>query len=98
MNYINLYYKHSNMEKEIIEHVAYIKMSKNRYKVLKSLNEGIKIPSEIADETDIRLNHVSALLKDLKEHDFVLCLNENDSKGRMYILTETGKTVLNILQ
>ena len=37
------------MEKEIIEHIAYIKMSKNRYKVLKSLNEGIKIPSEIAN-------------------------------------------------
>ena len=27
-----------------------------------------------------------------------VCLNENDSKGRMYVLTETGKTVLNILQ
>lgn len=98
MDYIILYYKHSIMEDEIIEYVAYIKMSKNRYKVLKSLNEGIKIPSEIANETDIRLNHVSALLKDLKDHDFVLCLNENDSKGRMYVLTETGKTVLNILQ
>jgi len=98
MDYIILYYKHSNMENEIIEHVAYIKMSKNRYKVLKSLDDGIKIPSEIANETNIRLNHVSALLKDLKDHDFVLCLNENDTKGRMYILTETGKTVLNILQ
>lgn len=98
MDYINLYYKHSIMENETIKCVAYIKMSKNRYKVLKSLNEGMKIPSEIANETNIRLNHISALLKDLKEHDFVLCLNEDDTKGRMYILTETGKTVVNILQ
>ena len=86
------------MEKKIIEYVAYIKSSKNRYKVLKSINNEMKIPSEIANETDIRLNHISALLKDLKKHDFVLCLNEEDSKGRMYVLTEIGKTVLNILQ
>lgn len=85
------------MEKEIIESVAFIKSSKNRYKVLKSLNEGIKLPSEISRETEIRLNHVSALLKDLKENGFVICLNENHKKGRMYILTKTGKTVINIL-
>ena len=86
------------MEPEIIESVAFIKSSKNRYKVLKSLNEGIKIPSEISKETDIRLNHVSALLKDLKENDLIICLNENHKKGRMYTLTETGKTVINILK
>ncbi len=97
MNYIILYYKYIDMENDIIEHVAYIKSSKNRYKVLKSLTEGIKIPSEISNETNIRLNHVSALLKDLKEHDFVLCLNEKDSKGRMYVITDIGKSVLNIL-
>lgn len=86
------------MEKEIIESVAFIKSSKNRYKVLKSLEEGIKIPSEISRETEIRLNHVSALLKDLKENDYVICLNENHKKGRMYALTDTGKTVINILK
>ena len=86
------------MEKEIIDSVAFIKSSKNRYKVLKSLEKGIKIPSEISKETEIRLNHVSALLTDLKEHDFVICLNEDYKKGRMYTLTETGKTVISILK
>ncbi|WP_405290493.1 ArsR family transcriptional regulator [Methanobrevibacter sp.] len=86
------------MENEIIESVAFIKSSKNRYKVLYSLSEGIKIPSEISRETEIRLNHVSALLKDLKENGYVVCLNENYKKGRMYALTETGKNVLNILK
>lgn len=86
------------MENEIIDSVAYIKSSKNRFKVLKTLEEGIKIPSEISRETEIRLNHVSALLSDLKEHGFVICINENYKKGRMYTLTETGKTVINILK
>ena len=86
------------MEKEIIDSVAFIKSSKNRYKVLKSLEEGIKLPSEISRETDIRLNHVSALLTDLKEHGYVVCLNEDYKKGRLYTLTDTGKTVINILK
>ncbi len=86
------------MEKEIIDLVAYIKSSKNRYKVLKSLETGVKLPSEISSETEIRLNHVSALLTDLKEHEYVVCLNEDYKKGRMYTLTENGKTVINILK
>lgn len=85
------------MEENIIDDLAYIKSSKNRYRVLRSLIEGIKIPSEISKETDIRLNHVSALLSDLKEKDYVLCLNENYTKGRMYTLTEKGKSVINML-
>ena len=86
------------MKKEIIGKVAYIKSSKNRYKVLQTLYDDFKLPSEISKETDIRLNHVSALLKDLKENDFVLCLNEDDAKGRMYVITDTGKEVINILR
>ena len=54
------------MKKEIIGKVAYIKSSKNRYKVLETLYDDFKLPSEISKETKIRLNHVSALLKDLK--------------------------------
>ena len=86
------------MENDIIDSVAYIKSSKNRLKVLKSLEGGIKIPSEISRETEIRLNHVSALLSDLKEKGYVICLNEHHKKGRMYTLTDTGKTVINILE
>ena len=78
------------MDQEIIEGISYIKSSKNRLKIIKVLNNGFKIPSEISSETNIRLNHVSKLLSELKENNIVECLNEKDKKGRLYCLTNYG--------
>lgn len=82
------------METKVINGIAYMKSSKNRQKVLNSLNENMKIPSEISKDTNIRLNHVSALLKELKDNDLVECLNEESKKGRLYTLTKIGKKVI----
>ncbi|MDD6285090.1 MAG: winged helix-turn-helix domain-containing protein [Methanobacteriaceae archaeon] len=78
------------MNQEIIEGISYIKSSKNRLKIIKIINTEIKIPSEISSETNIRLNHVSKLLSELKENNIVECLNEKDKKGRLYRLTDYG--------
>lgn len=55
------------------------------------------MPSEIAEKTGIRLNHVSAFLKELKEYDIVECLNEDNKKDRLYQLTGLGKNAINKL-
>ncbi len=50
-------------------------------------------PSEISDKTKIRLNHVSNFLKDLKDNNLVICLNDSDKRGRLYQITDLGKKV-----
>ena len=53
-----------NMELEILK--EYVRISKYRYKVVKVL-DGVKIPSQISMECGIRTNHISKVLKELKE-------------------------------
>ncbi|MCD7780095.1 MAG: winged helix-turn-helix domain-containing protein [Candidatus Gastranaerophilales bacterium] len=86
------------MDIKLIEGLSYIKSSKNRLKIICDLHRDLKIPSEISNDTGIRLNHVSKILSDLKEKNIVECLNENDKKGRLYHLTEYGLQLYNYLK
>ena len=60
---------------------------------MKSLDGEVKIPSEIANDTEIFQNHISNTLRQLKEHKLIECINPEFRKGRLYRLTEKGKTV-----
>ncbi len=60
---------------EIFRLVGYVMASEYRTNILKSIGEKIKIPSAIAEDTGLRTNHVSNVLKDLKENSLVVCLN-----------------------
>ncbi len=60
---------------------------------MKSLNEETKMPSKIAKDTNIRINYMSNILRDLKEHELVECINPEVRKGRLYRLTKKGKNV-----
>jgi len=79
------------MDVEMIDAISFIKSSEYRQKIIKALQDNILIPSEISQKTNLRLSHISAYLKDLKEHHIVECLNEKNKKGRLYQLTELGK-------
>lgn len=57
---------------------------------MKSLDGNVKIPSEIANDTEIFQNHISATLRQLKEHDLIECINPEVRKGRLYRLTDKG--------
>lgn len=82
---------------EIFQLVGYVIASEYRTNILKSIGKEIKIPSAIAEEIGLRTNHVSNVLKDLKEHDLVVCLNEQARKGRLYKNTDLGLEVLKFL-
>jgi predicted transcriptional regulator len=82
---------------EIFDLVGYVMASDYRTKILKSIGDGIKIPSAIAEEIGLRTNHVSNVLKDLKDKNLVVCLNENARKGRLYKNTEYGLEILKYL-
>ena len=78
---------------EMLKEVGYIQVSTYRTKVIKSLDGEVKIPSQIAKDTDILQNHMSATLKQLKEHELVECINPEVRKGRLYRLTDKGEII-----
>lgn len=87
------------MNPKLIKGITIIKTSEYRRKILESLlNVDYLTPSEIAKKTDIRLNHVSNFLRDLKEENLIICLNDQEKRGRLYQITELGKNVLNSIQ
>ncbi len=86
------------MDSIMIQGLRLLKTSENRLKILKLLNNGkVQTPTEIAKETNIVVNHVSTFLKEFKEHGLVICLNEEDKRGRLYQITENGKKVLELM-
>lgn len=80
-------------EREFFYAMGYVKVSPSRTKVLRSLGNSFKMPSEIAKDTDLRITQVSNSLADLKKEKLVVCLNEHVTKGRLYQCTDLGKEI-----
>lgn len=78
------------MNDELLILKAYVEISKYRLKVVETLKNEVKTPTNIAKDSSILTNHISNVLKDLKEHEVVECINEEKRKGRLYRLTEKG--------
>lgn len=74
--------------------VNYVKRSKYRQKIMISLGEQAKIPSEIAKDTDIKVNHISNSLRLLSDKGLIVCINPEVRKGRIYRLTDYGEDIL----
>lgn len=81
-------------DEELFKLVGYVMASDYRTKILKSIGNEIKIPSVIAGEINLRANHVSNVLKELKEKELVVCLNEDARKGRLYKNTDLAIEIL----
>lgn len=84
----------SQKDDELLKLTSYVEISKYREKTLKSIGNNVKIPTNIAKDSDIRTNHISKVLSELKSKEIVECINEEARKGRLYRLTDTGKEVL----
>jgi predicted transcriptional regulator len=83
------------MEKEMIKGISLLKNSDYRRRILESLSQvNYLTPSEISEKTKIRLNHISNFLKDLKDYKLVICLNDEEKRGRLYQITKLGKKVV----
>ena len=76
---------------EMLTEISYVQISSYRTKVMKSLDDGeVLIPTQIARDSNIIPNHISATLRQLKEHELVECINPEVRKGRLYRLTDKG--------
>ena len=81
-------------EIELYKLLGYIKVYTYRTKTLQSIDTNLKMPSEIANDINIKTSQVSAALSDLKKHNLVICINEEVRKGRLYKCTELGLELL----
>lgn len=78
----------------MIKGISIIKNSEYRKKIFLSLTDvNYLTPSEISEKTKLRLNHVSNFLKDLKDNKLIICLNDDEKRGRLYQITSLGKKV-----
>ena len=82
---------------EMLTEISYVQISSYRLKVIKALEDDVKIPSQIAKDSEIRQNHISKVLSELKAHELVECINPEVRKGRLYRLTDKGEVILNNL-
>lgn len=75
--------------------VGFVLAGKYREPILQALADGPQMPTELVDETDIRMDSASSNLADLRERGLVELLSPDDQeKGRVYALTEKGEAVL----
>lgn len=79
---------------EMLIEIAYVKISTYRTKVMKTLDGKVKIPSQIAKDVNIGQTHISKVLKQLKEHELIECLNPEFKKGRLYRHTNKGDEIV----
>lgn len=83
---------------EMLIEISYVQISKYREKVMKSLEGEVKIPSQIAKDSDIRVNHISKVLSELKAHELIECINPEVRKGRLYRHTDKGEIIVKNLE
>ena len=83
-----------SLSDEMLTEISYVKISSYRTRVMKALDGEVKIPSKIAKDADIRRNHVSKILAELKAHELVECINPEVRKGRLYRHTEKGDKIV----
>lgn len=76
------------------ELLIFINRSSYRVNILKAIGHGHKIPSVIAKDAGILLNHISYQLSTLRDVGLVVCINPEYKKGRLYRLTEKGVSLL----
>ncbi len=83
---------------EMLAEISYVQISQYRTKVMKTLEDDVKMPSQIARDSEIRQNHISKVLAELKARELVECINPEVRKGRLYRHTDKGNQVVKNLE
>ena len=86
----------------LLNDVSFLKRAKNRIKVFKAL-DGTLMPSEIVIKiygkaSNTYFNIISRSLSELKEAKLVKVVNPQSKTGRLYVLTEKGKKIRELLK
>ncbi len=76
-----------------MDKAGFVVASEYRKKLMERLKSSPATPKSLARDTGIHLNHVSTVLGDLAGEGLVYCVNPQRKRGRVYKLTEQGKSV-----
>ncbi|MBR4447048.1 MAG: winged helix-turn-helix transcriptional regulator [Methanobrevibacter sp.] len=85
------------MDDETLKVYGYVISSSYREKSVRSLNDSNKIPTDLAEDIGVRTNHISKVLRELKECGVAECINEEKRKNRVYRLTPKGEDVAKLI-
>lgn len=85
------------MDDETLKTYGYVISSSYRKRSVKSLNENDKIPTDLAQDIGVRTNHISKVLRELKECGVAECINEEKRKNRVYRLTSKGEDIAKLI-
>lgn len=85
------------IDDETLKKYAYVNISTYRVKTVKALKDDVKTPTQIAKDAGIRTNHISKVLKELKETGVAECINPEMRKGKIYRLTSLGDEIVDKL-
>ena len=77
--------------------LEFVQRSTYRQRVLKSLNDDVLMPKEIAKRSNIKTNHVSKVLSELKSKELIELVNPEARKGKLYRLTSIGDEIIDKL-
>ena len=83
---------------KLLEKIAYVLASEKKKNILLYLDSELHTPKQIGDAINVRTNHISNLLAQLRKNDLVYCATPNIRKGKLYALTDDGKYVLNYIK
>jgi len=86
------------LDDELIELISFVQMSSYREKILIDLMDKIKTPSKISKSTNIKMSHISTVLRELNDKELIVCLNPQKRQGRLYTTTDLGKEVLKYIE
>lgn len=82
----------------LLEKIAYVLASEHRKNIILYLDDEMHTPKQIGDAINVRTNHISNLLAQLRKKDLVYCATPKIRKGKLYTLTEDGTSVLNYIK
>lgn len=80
--------------------VSYVQMSKNRRQVLHYLNAADRplTPTELSERMQVHFNSASRAIRQLADHELVVCLTPDAPRYRRYRLTDLGRAVWRTIQ
>lgn len=75
-----------------METVSWLVASEYRMKTCESLSDSMGTPTGVADDVGKDIAHVSRAIQEMRGRGLVELLSDDDQKkGRIYTLTETGE-------
>ena len=85
-------------DEKFLEQVAYVMASEHRKNIVLFMDNELYSPKQIGEAINVRTNHISNLLSQLRKYDIVYNTTPRIRKGRLYSLTDNGRKVLEYIK